>query len=112
MIIRIDGREIEVTDPNKNIVEIADDNGLSISAPCYRSKVRKGCCKGCAIMVNGTLKYACCTRPTRNMDIKINTEELKNLRKKNILKYKEDLKYGKVAPCNCGCSCSCGDDCC
>jgi len=112
MIIKIDGRKIEVTNLNKNIVEIAEENGISIPAPCFRAKERKGCCKGCAIMVNGVLKYACCTRPTRNMDIKINTEELKSLRTRNILKYKEDIKHGRVSPCDCGCSCSCGDGCC
>jgi len=38
MKIKIDGNEIMVSDINKNIVEIAEENGITITAPCFRNK--------------------------------------------------------------------------
>lgn len=110
MKIEIDGRSIEVTDASKNIVEIADENGITIPAPCFRMKERKGCCKGCAIIVDGKLKYACGVKPVDGMDIKVKTTELMILRNENISKYKANLEQDNVS--SCGCNCSCSDDCC
>ncbi len=47
MIIKIDEKEIAVTNPNKNIVKIGAENGITILAPCFRSKAQHGCCKVC-----------------------------------------------------------------
>lgn len=57
MKIKIDGKEMIVTDPSKNIVEIGDENGVKITAPCLRSKKKFGCCNACVIEVDGVQKY-------------------------------------------------------
>lgn len=114
MHIKIDGRSIEVINLNQTIVDIAASNGIGIPAPCYKAKRKYGCCNGCAVLVNGELKYACTVRPTRDMDIKVNTEALKALRRENLMKYKEAIKKGEKLECKCDCDCGdgCGDGCC
>jgi len=42
MIIKIDNREINVTNSDLNIVQIADANGISIPAPCFRQEMQQG----------------------------------------------------------------------
>lgn len=102
MKITIDGKEIKVTDPRKNIVEIADENGISIAAPCFRNKRKQGCCKACVIEVKGTKKYACCTRPYDGMEIVYNREDLASIRKERIKEYTLAIKTNKTG----------GDKCC
>lgn len=94
MKVTIDGKEVIVNDSAKNIVDVADDNNISIPAPCYRVKKKHGPCSGCVIKVNGELKYACATKPTEGMKIIINTQELKGLRKERLLKYKSNIDTG------------------
>jgi predicted molibdopterin-dependent oxidoreductase YjgC len=110
MIIKMDDQEIEVSDSNKNIVEIADENGIGIPAPCFRQKKRIGCCKGCAITVNSVLEYACGIKPKEGMIIEVHTKKMIELRKRNILKYNEMLK--QVSGSSCGSSCACDSKCC
>lgn len=112
MNIKIDGNNIEVINLNQTIVDIAASNGIGIPAPCYRAGRKHGCCNGCAILVNDELKYACTVRPKRDMDIKVNTEELKALRKANLKKYKDAIDKGEKLECKCDCGDGCGDGCC
>ncbi|MFC1887826.1 hypothetical protein ACFLYK_03355 [Candidatus Cloacimonadota bacterium] len=42
MKIFIDSKEITVSDSNKNIVEIAAENGIVIPAPCFKEKRKYG----------------------------------------------------------------------
>lgn len=124
MTLTIDGQQMKLSDGYKNIVDLAKANGIGIPAPCYLNNRKHGCCNGCAIKVDGELKYACVTKPRDNMNIEVNTPELKELRKNNLALYKEAIDTGKTLPCNCGdCSddsddcgckdsCGCEDDCC
>lgn len=122
MKIVIDGRNIEVTDSNLNIVDIAAENGIGIPAPCYKVNRKFGCCNGCAILINGEIRYACTVKPKQGMDIKVNTEELIALRKANLKKYQDAIKTGEKLECKCDCDCGddsdsdsgcgCGDGCC
>ena len=109
MKIKIDSREIDVSNSDHNIVQIADANGISIPAPCFRQQMQQGCCKGCAIMVDGVLDYACGVKPKEGMQILIDTPELKTLRAKNINAYIESTEHGDNS--SCGCDCSCNSDC-
>ena len=116
MKITIDGQEIQVNNPNDNIVEIAEDNGIGIPAPCYRTNRKHGCCNGCVITVDGEQKYACVTKPAENMVIEVNTPELRDIRKNKFKLYKEAIDTGIKLPCDCGdgCGdddCGCGDGC-
>jgi len=105
MKIKIDGKEMIVTDPNKNIVEIGDDNGVKISAPCFRSKKKHGCCNACVVEVDGIQKYACGTKPHDGMNIIYNREDLEGLRKERLDQYAQAIKSDDI-----GSNACCGTD--
>ncbi|MBN2790280.1 MAG: (2Fe-2S)-binding protein [Candidatus Delongbacteria bacterium] len=110
MKITIDHKEIEVISTDKNIVDVADRNKIGIPAPCYKAEERKGCCMGCAVEIDGEIKYACCTKPIDGMNIIIDRIDLKQIRKRNLSTYLRKLKDGTLEEgCTCGCSCSDGD---
>ena len=98
--ISIDGKKVRVEDPSMNIVDIAKSAGISIPAPCYFSKRKNGCCKVCVVEVNSQKKYACATKAKEGMDIVIDREDLKAIRKERLLKYKEAIKNNKPLQCS------------
>lgn len=106
MRIKIDGKEIVVEDQSKNIVEIADDEGITITAPCFRNKKKNGCCNACVIEVNGHQKFACASKAYDGMEIIYNREDLKELRKERFNHYAEAIKSGNNATIKCGCGAS------
>lgn len=124
MIIYIDEKEILVKDTNRNIVEIAGQNGISMIAPCFRNNRRLGCCNACVIEVNGVQQFACVTKPTDGMRITYKRDDLIALRKAQLVAYVQAFRNGEKLECNCGCgnvsdasdgasSCGCSDsDCC
>jgi len=97
MKIKIDGKDIgiDLKDQNKNIVDIADDNGISIVAPCYRNNHKYGCCNACLILVDGDKKYACATKPYDGMEIIYKSKELSAERKVKRKIYADAIKSGK-----------------
>ena len=105
MKIKIDEKEIEITSEDKNIVDVADRSKIGIPAPCYRSNKSKGCCYSCVVEINGKQEYACNTKPIDGMNIIFNREDLKELRKKKIIKYQEQAK-SPASSCGCNCDCS------
>lgn len=98
--ITIDGKPITVNDKTKNIVEIAKEAGISIPAPCFLAKKKNGCCNSCVVEVDNKQAFACGTKPKDRMNIIVNREDLKSLRKERLLKYKEGIKNG--TPIGCG----------
>jgi predicted molibdopterin-dependent oxidoreductase YjgC len=124
MRIKIDEKEIVVTDPSKNIVEIGDENGITITAPCFRNKKKHGCCNACIIEVDGIQKYACGTKPQDGMNIIYNREDLASIRKEKMEKYAQGIKNNDTSSNKCGgndphnlststssCGCSCSSCC-
>lgn len=101
MNIRIDNKEIVVKDTNKNIVEIAEDNGIAIIAPCFRNGRKAGCCKACIIEIDGNQKYACGTKPSDGMNIIYKREDLKESRDVAVKEYIQVLKENKSSSCGC-----------
>lgn len=97
--ITIDGQKIEVTPDDKNIVDVASRMKIRIPAPCYRNKKKKGCCNACVVDIDGEQKFACSTVPKNGMNIVIDREDLKAIRKERLQKYKEGIKTG--IPCGC-----------
>lgn len=106
MEITIDGNTMSVSDANKNIVDIAKENGINIISPCYGSNHEYGCCHACIIEVSGLMKYACCTKPEDGMQVLYNREDLAAKRKVNLKKYAEKVMSG-IPDKN---GCCCGDD--
>ncbi|MBK5243272.1 2Fe-2S iron-sulfur cluster-binding protein [Clostridium sp.] len=120
MKIKIDEKEIIVKDTTKNIVEIAEDNGITITAPCFRNKKKNGCCNVCVIEIDGVQKYACGTKPQDGMNIVYNRDDLILLRKERLEKFSQAIKSGDTSNNKCGgidpnkqsSSCSCSGSCC
>ncbi|MBI9010445.1 MAG: (2Fe-2S)-binding protein [Tenericutes bacterium] len=104
MKIIIDNKEIPVNDSKRNIVEIAEDNGITIVAPCFKNKRKGGCCKACIIEIDGAKRYACGTKPTDGMNISYKRADLKELRDLAIQKYVKVLKENISSPCECNCN--------
>lgn len=99
-IVTIDGKMIEVIPGDKNIVDLADRSKIGIPAPCYRNGGGKGCCKSCVVEIDGEQQFACSTAPKDGMNIIVNRPDLKALRKKKLLAYKER----EATNSSCGCS--------
>lgn len=104
MKITIDGKDVDITADDKNIIDVADRAKIAIPAPCYRAQQSKGCCNACVVEINGEQKFACATTPEDGMDIVLDRPDLKVIRKERLLKYQEGIKSGN--PCGCNCSCS------
>jgi NADH dehydrogenase/NADH:ubiquinone oxidoreductase subunit G len=105
MKINIDGKEILVEDSSKNIVEIADDNGISIMAPCFRNGRKGGCCNVCLLEIDGEEAYACGTKAKDGMDIVYDRDDLKVLRKERLANYVKNIQNGDITSNSC-----CGPD--
>ena len=101
MSVTIDGKVIEVTPVDKNIVDVASRAKIGIPAPCYRTQRKNGCCSACVVEIDGEQKFACSTVPENGMNIVVNRADLKAIRKQRLLEYKEGIKSGN--PCECFC---------
>lgn len=102
MKITIDEKEILVKDRSKNVVEIAEENGITITAPCYRNKNNNGCCNACVVEIDGVQKYACATKAQDGMNIIYKREDLTALRKERLEKYAQAIKSGDTNSNKCG----------
>ena len=97
--IAIDGKNVTVKDFSMNIVEIAKIAGIMIPSPCFLAKKKNGCCKACVVEIDEKHSYACGIKPTEGMNIIVNREDLKTLRKERLLKYKEAIKNNEPIKC-------------
>jgi len=104
MKIKIDNKEILVSDPNKNIVEIGDENGITITAPCFRNEKRNGCCKACVVEIDGKQQYACAMKPKDGMDIVYNRDDLAEIRKDRLHTYADAIKSNDFSKNQCTCT--------
>lgn len=121
-----DGNEWTIEDSSKTIVELAKQNGIYISAPCFYNKRQDGCCNGCLILVDGEEARACETTPIDGMNIIYDREDLMEKRTRNLTKYaarkdsaskasscghshsQDGDSRGCDGSCDCGGSCGCG----
>jgi len=107
MSIRIDGQVIEITQADKNIVDVADRAKIGIPAACYRAQQSKGCCGACVVDIDGEQKYACATAAEDGMDVVVDRADLKVIRQKRLMEYKEGIKSGNPRECDCSGSSEC-----
>ncbi len=105
MEIIIDGKKCTVSDSAQNIVDVARENGITISAPCYSNNRKGGCCKVCLVSINGEHRYACGEKPYDGMEVIYKNSELEAIRKDNLMRYISNVRSGKSSDCECKCSC-------
>jgi NADH dehydrogenase/NADH:ubiquinone oxidoreductase subunit G len=110
MQIEIDDRIINVSDPNLNIVQIAKESGIIIPAPCFNTNREFGCCNVCAIEIDGTIHYACCTKPLDGMKVFFKRDDLDTLRRERIKQFAYNNKHN-IKNDTCCSDSSCGTDC-
>lgn len=99
--ITIDGIELDINDPSKNLVEIAKEAKITIPAPCYHAKRKHGCCKACVVEADGEQTYACGTKAKDGMNVIVNRDDLKALRKERLRAYKKGIENDSPINCNC-----------
>ncbi|OGI11500.1 MAG: hypothetical protein A2Y40_01615 [Candidatus Margulisbacteria bacterium GWF2_35_9] len=105
MKVIIDNKEIEFTNDDQNIVELAARAKILIPAPCYREDKNKGCCEACLVEINGKPAFACSTKPEEGMKIIVNRPDLNQLRLAKMKHY-ESAQFNLSATCGGDCSCS------
>jgi predicted molibdopterin-dependent oxidoreductase YjgC len=106
--ITIDGKSTKFSSSDCNIVDVADLAKISIPAPCYRADKKHGCCNSCVIEINGEKKYACNSTPESGMNIIVEREDLKEIRRQKLKDYQINLKNGS----SCGCQAAESNSCC
>lgn len=119
MKIIFDGKEMPVDNENDNIVQIAEKNGVTIIAPCFRNEGKYGGCGACLIEVDGKRVFACGTKPYDGMKIIYDSKELEKMRQERLTEYANNIKAGTIENNSCskypdgGCSsnCGCGGNC-
>jgi len=90
--VNIDGKIVELTPFDNNVIEMISRANIKIPAPCYRTKRIKGCCSVCVVEIDGEQQFACSTVPQHGMNIIVCREDLKAIRKQRLLEYKESIK--------------------
>ena len=110
MQIQIDNKTITVSNSNLNIVQIAKQAGITIPAPCFNTNMEFGCCNVCAIEIDGTIQYACCTKPQNGMQIIFKRDDLNTLRRMRIKEYAYNKQHN-INNDTCCSDSSCETDC-
>jgi len=98
--IKMDGKDIVVIPEDKNLVDVARRNKISLPAPCYLNGRKTGCCNGCVVDIESEEKFACGLAPKEGMNVIVNTPKLKALRKVRLKEYQKGLKSGNPTPCS------------
>ncbi|MEZ4743250.1 MAG: 2Fe-2S iron-sulfur cluster-binding protein [Bdellovibrionota bacterium] len=80
--LKIDGKEIE-TEEGKNVINVAKEIGIDIPILCYDADKDQclGTCRVCTIKWKRHYVAACVLKAEEGMDLTINNDELKDLRK-------------------------------
>jgi len=80
--ITIDGRQIE-TEPGRNLVQVANENGIFIPSLCYFENIEPplGTCRVCTCKINGVPGPACTEKVQDGMVVEATTDQLVDARK-------------------------------
>lgn len=103
--ININNREI-VADSDKNILQIALENGIEIPHLCYDERIEPyGACGLCVVEIEGSPKLAraCATKPANGMIIKTDTQRIRETRKSALNLLCSDHRGDCRPPCMLAC---------
>jgi [NiFe] hydrogenase diaphorase moiety small subunit len=80
--ISIDGKEIE-TDPGRNLVQVAKENGFFIPSLCYFEQIEPplGTCRLCTCKIDGVAGPSCTEKVRDGMVVEVGSEQLVDARK-------------------------------
>ncbi len=79
--ITLDGKKVK-TEQGRNLVDVAQENGIEIPTLCYFKKLNPlATCRICTVTINGRNTTGCTTKVEEGMEVKINTPELVENRK-------------------------------
>jgi coenzyme F420-reducing hydrogenase gamma subunit/ferredoxin len=80
--ITIDDKQIE-TEPGRNLVQVANENGIFIPSLCYFENIEPplGTCRVCTCKINGVAGPACTETVKEGMVVEATTPELTDARK-------------------------------
>ncbi len=99
MNITLDGKELTGNKEAKNLVEFLDEQGVKITAPCYRSGRAGGCCAACVLEIDGKKAYACATKPKDGMNIVYKRKDLVKERQEKWMAFEKMQKEGTGNSC-------------
>jgi len=80
--ITIDGKQVE-TEPGRNLVQVANENGFFIPSLCYFEDIEPplGTCRVCICKIDGVAGPACTETVRDGMVVEVTTDELTDARK-------------------------------
>ncbi len=80
--ITIDGKSI-LAEEGRNLVQVAAENGIFIPSLCYFEHIEPplGTCRTCTCRINGKWGPACTEKVREGLNVEVNADDLKDLRK-------------------------------
>ncbi|MBL0023677.1 MAG: (2Fe-2S)-binding protein [Saprospiraceae bacterium] len=80
--LTIDGKKI-LAEENKNLMLVARENGIFIPSLCYYEHIEPplGSCRVCTCNINGKNGPACTEKVSVGMEVQVNKEDLRDIRK-------------------------------
>ena len=80
--IKIDGKALEV-EAGRNLVTVAEENGIFVPSLCFYEHLDPplGTCRVCTCNINGVARPACTAKTKAGMEVELNTDKLKDIRK-------------------------------
>ena len=82
--VTIEGKKVAIQG-EKNVLELARKAGFNIVTFCYQPELATfGACRMCLVEIDGKVVTSCTVPPKDGMNIRINTQAVRNLRRINL----------------------------
>ncbi|MEJ5228561.1 MAG: [Fe-Fe] hydrogenase large subunit C-terminal domain-containing protein [Pseudothermotoga sp.] len=83
MRVYVNGREVQLRDDSKNLLEALKEAGIEIPNLCYLSETSVyGACRMCLVEIDGKeITTSCTTKPREGMKIRTNTPQIYEMRR-------------------------------
>ena len=83
--VLIEGKKVAI-EGERNLLELIRKAGFNITTFCYQPELEiYGACRLCLVEVEGMgIVASCCVAPRAGMNVRINTDEVRRLRRVNL----------------------------